>query len=212
MAQSSRRSRRLKAEASQQLISFSIRGETFAVPINLVSKVVPVDQVHSGFQPDGPGLATYLDRQISVLRLSHQLFSSDVPRLSGDSTASAPTKSSRHMLVIQSPTHEFVGLLIETPPALMRVPTSAFLPVPATYLQAGQLRCLGALINRPETSPMFLINIGELLGQVQQRRSHPAALQLDAVTPYSLPPSAAPPTAPRLLKEASQQGYPDPPE
>ncbi|MGB3614769.1 MAG: chemotaxis protein CheW, partial [Elainellaceae cyanobacterium] len=185
MAQSSRRSRRLKAEASQQLISFSIRGEAFAVPINLVNKVVTVDRVHYGLQSDGPGLVTYLDRQISVLQLGHQLFSSDVACLPGESTTSVQAQPPSHMLVIQSPTYELVGLLIETQPALIRVPTSAFLPVPTTYLQSGQLRCIGALINRQELPPMFLVNIGELLGQVHPR-SRPPVLKAEQVAPYSL--------------------------
>ncbi|MGF1513643.1 MAG: chemotaxis protein CheW [Elainellaceae cyanobacterium] len=168
MAHSSRRSRRLKAETNQQLIAFTVRGQQFAVPVGLVNKVVTVDHIYGGFDASQPGLASYLDRQISVINLSQRLFTTALPLLP-QSDAVSPLASLCYLLVIQSPTHEFIGLLVETQPSLIRVPTSAFAPVPATYLHAGQIRCIGAIISF-QNAPMFLINISEIL-QPQLPRS-----------------------------------------
>lgn len=171
MALSSRRSRRLKAEANQQLISFAVRRQQFAVPVGLVTKVTTVDQIYGGLEDDRPGLALYLDRQIPVINLGQRLFSTALPLLPEAATSASSSPVLRYLLVVQSLTQELVGLLVETQPALIRVPTSAFAPVPATYVESGNIRYIGAVINLKDSPPIFLINIGELL---QPQRPQPA--------------------------------------
>ncbi|MGF1537501.1 MAG: chemotaxis protein CheW [Elainellaceae cyanobacterium] len=195
MAHSTRRSRRLKAEANQQLISFAVRGQQFAVPVGLVTKVTTVDQIYGGLEDDKPGLALYLDRQIPVINLGRRLFLTALPLLPEVTSSASQAPVLRYLLVVQSLTHELVGLLVETQPALIRVPTSAFAPVPTTYIESGNIRYIGAVINLKASPPIFLINIGELL---QPQR--PLLAQNEGAA-RALGPAHAGQSAPRLLTE-----------
>ncbi len=189
MAHSSRRSRRLKAGANQQLISFVVRGEQFAVPVGLVEKVVTVNHIYGGLDANRPGLTMYSGQQISVVNLGERLFMTAPPPLIEATHVSLQPPVLRYLLIVPSPAHELVGLLVETQPTLIRVPTSAFSPVPATYLHGGQVRYVGAVIDL-QAALVFLINISELLQP--QPSSLPAA---------SLPGSAE--AGPRALGPAS---------
>lgn len=164
---SSRRSRR-RAEAKQPLIAFPVAGETFAVPIGLVSKVVAVEGHGHDLAQAGPRLLPYFDRQIAVIGLRHWLFPAAAPLepvAPNPSTQMTKDLANSHMLVVQS-SHELVGLLVMSQPALIRVPTAAFAPVPTAFLQGGRIRYIGAIVHRTEQDPIFLISIGDLLGQI----------------------------------------------
>ncbi|MEO0406323.1 MAG: chemotaxis protein CheW [Cyanobacteria bacterium P01_A01_bin.135] len=186
-----RRSLRRSTETRQQLIAFALRGEMFAVPIGLVHKVVAVNIPSGSLEDGGPRLVPYVERQIAAIRLSQWLFPLALPATEVPSQSSS---SDSHMLVVQSPNHELVGLLIANQPSLIRVSTSAFAPIPATFLQRGQIRYVGAMVNRGEQSPIFLISIGELMGELYP--------QFQAELP-----SQDPPRQPHALG-ASSTGYP----
>ena len=69
---------------------------------------------------------------------------------------------------------EAIGIPLNSPPSLQRVPLTAFRPLPPTYLAAGSIRCVSALIvsktaseidtlERSPEPPLFLLNLDLLL-------------------------------------------------
>jgi hypothetical protein len=78
------------------------------------------------------------------------------------------------LLIVQNSSGQVVGLPIEKPPSLQRVPTSAFAPLSASYIAEGNLRCVSALIKLSnEEPPLFLLNPEKL---VQPQQALPPAI------------------------------------
>jgi chemotaxis signal transduction protein len=172
----SRRSTRRKgAEATQQLIVFRLRNEGFALPIRAAQKVIPMGNVYGALGGTGVSLTLYQDQELLVIDPEHRIFRG-VPFQDSESLA-LPTECAsslqrttvqRYLLVVQSSTGKVVGLPIEEPPSLHRVPTSSFAPLTSDYISYGNIRCISALIKvNNDEPPLFLLNPDQLV-QPQQ--------------------------------------------
>jgi purine-binding chemotaxis protein CheW len=173
----SRRASNRKAEATQQLIVFRLNNEGFALPIRCVHKVIPMGNIYGGREGDGVGLTLYQDQELLVIDGYHRIFrrasSSDSPA----TDQSLPHKgqeeqpdmtSAGFLLIVQSPQGKLVGLPIDSPPSLQRVPESAFTPLTSTYMAEGNIRCASALIlQQNDEPPLFLLNPEKLVGSQQ---------------------------------------------
>ena len=172
---SSRRSARRHTVRSQQLIVFRVRNEGFALPIWAVQKVIPMGKTYGAATGRGVTLTLYQDQELIVIDAELRIFR-DAPNVSASSSAltestTLPTSDSqtqRYLLIVQSSQVKQVGLPIEEPPSLLRVPESAFSPLTKDYLAEGNIRCVSALIKLNEDeSPLFLLNPDQLV-QSQQ--------------------------------------------
>ena len=166
-----RKSRRI-AEVTQQLIVFRLHDEGFALPIRAVQKVIPMGKIYGAPGGAGVSLTLYQDRELIVIDVEHRIFRG---RPSKDSFKNAfhyqveetPTDTppaQHYLLIVQSSSGQLVGLPIEEPPSLQRVPQSAFAPLSPSYISEGNLRCVSALIKRNnDESALFLLNPDQLV-------------------------------------------------
>ena len=167
----SRRASNRKAEATQQLIVFRLNNEGFALPIRAVQKVIPISHIYGGSQGTGVGLTLYQDQELLVIDVEHRIFRSAPSK-------EAPKRALPHkgkeeqpdltlagfLLIVQSPQGKLVGLPIDSPPSLQRVPESAFTPLTSTYMAEGNIRCASALIlQQNDEPPLFLLNPEKLV-------------------------------------------------
>lgn len=180
----SRRVHRRQADAIQLLISFPLQQEWFALPIQVAQRVVPLQQVYGRAANGILGLTRYQNQEIVVLDVRSRIFSSPLPDLLPAVTGEGPV-AQPHLLIIDrlsgyAPAaaqcdrvpDELVGIRLEAPPVLRRVPRSAFSPIPATYLIESGIRCVSALVQSGELEPpLFFLNLEQLL----QVRSLPAS-------------------------------------
>ncbi|MEQ8752600.1 MAG: chemotaxis protein CheW [Coleofasciculus sp. G1-WW12-02] len=179
---SSRRSTNRKPQPTQQLIVFRLYTEGFALPIRAVQKVIPRGKIYGAPQGGAVGLTLYQDQELLVIDVDHRIFKgAEPPKLSlsssqRDAAESARTASEkweddteqRYLLIVQNRAGKIVGLPIDSPPSLQRVPESAFKPLTADYMAQGNLRCVSALVRQnPEDPPLFLLNPEQLI-QSQQ--------------------------------------------
>jgi purine-binding chemotaxis protein CheW len=177
----SRRSSRRLAQATQQIIVFRLRNEGFALPIMAVQKVIPLSQIYGAPGGGGVGLTLYQDRELIVIDSGQKIFRGEPSRDSSKSelpsqaeAALDETTQDRYLLIVQNSSGQVVGLPIEKPPSLQRVPTSAFAPLSASYIAEGNLRCVSALIKlSSEEPPLFLLNPEKL---VQSQQALPPAI------------------------------------
>ena len=171
----SRRASKRKAEATQQLIVFRLNNERFALPIRAVQKVIPMSHIYGGSQGAGVSLSLYQDQELLVIDVEHRIFRSapssysPKPALPHKGQEEQPDITlARFLLIVQSPQGKLVGLPIDSPPSLQRVPESAFTPLTSTYMAEGNIRCVSALIlQNNDEPPLFLLN-PEKLVQPQQ--------------------------------------------
>ena len=166
-----RKSRRI-AEVTQQLIVFRLHSEGFALPIRAVQKVIPMGFLYGAPGGTGVSLTLYQDRELIVIDVENRIFRG---RPSKDSFKNAfhyqaeetPTDTlpaQHYLLIVQSSSGQLVGLPIEEPPSLQRVPQSAFAPLSPSYISEGNLRCVSALIKRNnDESALFLLNPDQLV-------------------------------------------------
>lgn len=173
----SRRSNTRKAEATQQLIVFRLMNEGFALPIMAVQKVIPMGKIYGAPGQSGMSLTLYQDQELIVIDAGHRIFrgvqSQDSPTSDALGQSSAKQlddtpSEQRYLLIVQSSQGKLVGLPIEDPPSLQRVPESAFAPLTLEYISEGNIRCVSALIKQTnDKPPLFLLNPDQLV-QPQQ--------------------------------------------
>ena len=184
-----RKNRRLRTEATQQVIVFRLRNEGFALPIRAVQKVIPMDKVYGAPGGGGVSVTLYQDQELMVIDVGRRIFrgkpsdeslksnllppsplmgEGEPPSLHhadiGQPTSADSPSSSGYLLLVQSSRGQMVGLPIAEPPSLQRVPASAFAPLSASYLTEGNLRCVSALIKQiNDRPPLFLLNPDQLV-------------------------------------------------
>ncbi|MBW4514413.1 MAG: chemotaxis protein CheW [Timaviella obliquedivisa GSE-PSE-MK23-08B] len=204
MSRISQRLTNRRAEPLQKLIVFQIRHEWFAVLIQFAHKVVPLGLVY-GAPQGGINLTHYQDREVPVIDIERRVFSNvinlSLPSALTEASHSpkqaspqAVLESQRHLMLVEDAQGSLVGIPMNSPPLLRRVPKSAFSPVPAIYLAEGNIRCISALITVSESEPpFFLLNLDQVLQQ-------------GAIAPTHQPGNASrdlPEGAPRSLQQSA---------
>ncbi|NJR39119.1 MAG: chemotaxis protein CheW [Leptolyngbyaceae cyanobacterium CSU_1_4] len=176
MSRISQRLANRRAEPLQKLIVFQIRQEWFAVLIQFAQKVIPLGLVY-GAPQGGISLTHYQNHEIPVIDIEQRVFGKAV-NLSLPSALTEGSNSSeqnfplpvlenqRHLIIVEDAQGSLVGIPMNSPPTLRRVPKSAFSPVPAIYLAEGNIQCVSALITVSESEPpFFLLNLDQVLQQ-----------------------------------------------
>jgi chemotaxis signal transduction protein len=160
-----------------QMITFLVRQDWFALPIQVAQKVVPLAAVRSSTGSQGQGLILVDQQRLPTIDLEQHIYR-DLPLpslISPTAPAGAaadgglqgnagpaplatnvvafPQPSEipgdpRHVLIVRLPQmSESLGLVVSQTPLLQRVPETAFSPISATFLTLSQLRCVNAVIS-----------------------------------------------------------------
>lgn len=149
------RSRRFAArqkEATEQILAFRLRQEWFALPIDVVQKVVLLGKVYGDPNNTGVSLTLYQERELLVIDVGHRIF--------GQAPSQDLTEEqTRYLLIVQNTKGDLVGLPVDSPPALRRVSQSAFKALPKAYLDRGNIQCISSkTIELEDGTPLFLLD------------------------------------------------------
>jgi len=151
----SRRFAKGQREVTLHLIAFRLRQEWFALPIASALKVVPLGNVYGDPQHQGIAVTVYQGVELLVLDVGHRIFQ-DSPSL--DLTAGV-----HYLLIVQNAGGDLVGIPLESPPSIRRVPESAFKPLPDSYINYGNIKCVSELVVEERDQPaLFLLNPEQL--------------------------------------------------
>lgn len=168
----SRRKTRRIAEATQQVIVFRLQDEGFALPIRAVQKVIPMGKISGAPGGAGVSLTLYQDQELIVIDVERRIFRraqredslKSALHHQTEEVAQDTPEEQHYLLIVQSSQGQLVGLPIEEPPSLQRVPESAFTPLSSSYISEGNLRCVSVLIKRNnDEPPLFLLNPDQLV-------------------------------------------------
>ncbi|NET56699.1 MAG: chemotaxis protein CheW [Symploca sp. SIO2E6] len=169
-----RRSSARQARATQQVIVFHLENEGFALPIMAVQKVIPMGEVYGASGGAGVGITLYQDQELMVIDVKRRIFRETLSQdfsggnLSLRSTEQPSEVAERYLLIVQDSQGKLVGLPIDAPPSLQRVPESAFSPLTSDYINEGNIRCVSALIiPHNDKPPLFLLNPNQLVHSQQ---------------------------------------------
>lgn len=172
------RSQRLatvKTETTEQMITFCLRKEWFALPILAVQKVITLGKIYGDPQNTGVSITAYEEKEIVVVDVAKFIFqdfsSSDIDTFSTKTELERDVSTfipsfldweQQHYLVIiniNENTEELLGLPIKDQPVMRRVTKSNFKALPKAYLNQGNIKCVSKeIIELPEHPPIFLIN------------------------------------------------------
>lgn len=164
------RSRRLnpqKREVTQRLITFKLRKENFAIPLEQVQKVTTIDRVYGDPKGSGVGLTIYQGQELVVIDVGQRIFGDEPCDYSSqdnsdreDTKLDTATKGgAKYILILQLPNNSQIGLPIDSSPTLQSVPLSAFKDLPALYAEHGNIHCVSSLsIETSDRPPMFLLD------------------------------------------------------
>jgi chemotaxis signal transduction protein len=169
------RSRRLatqQTEATQRLITFKLGAETFALPLDRVHKVTVLDRLYGDPQNTGVSLTTYQGRELVVIDVGQRIFGK-LPQVlppadrkhSIQAMATARDADPiRYLLILQPEPNRLLGLPIDSPPSIQSVQLSAFQPLPAIYLEHGNIDCVSKMsIDSPDRPSIFLLDVDLLM-------------------------------------------------
>jgi purine-binding chemotaxis protein CheW len=167
------RSRRLnpqKTEATQRLLTFKLRQETFALPLDRIYKVTTIDRVYGDPNRSGVGLTIYQGQELVVIDVGQRIFGDEPFDYSAQSTIdsadtdSTPTSNSdrkevKYISIVQTPDHGLIGLPMDSAPSLQSVALSAFRELPKIYTERGNIHCVSLFsIETADRPPMFLLD------------------------------------------------------
>ena len=176
------RSRRLaaqKTEATQRLIIFKLRAETFALSLDLVRKVTTLDapgerlsqRLYGDPNQTGVSLTTYQGRELVVIDVGYRIFGKSEPVLStlpnSETAVELPAAAVRYLLILQPEPDRLIGLPIDSPPSIQSLQLSAFRPLPDIYRQQSKIHCVSALsIDLPDRPSIFLLDVAALAAPI----------------------------------------------
>ena len=151
------RTRRLaaqQAEATQRMIIFQLRQETFAIPLDQVSKATTFDRLYGDANHAGVTLTTHQGRELVAIDVGAKIF--------GDSATVLPPLKNlpvavdnnvSHLLIFQREDEQFIGLPIDSPPSIRSIAASAFRPLTDIDSQYSNLHCVSAIsIDHPDAA------------------------------------------------------------
>ena len=142
----------------QQLITFLLGKEQFSIPIDFVDKVTTLDKVYGDPQQKGVSLTNYQGRELIVIDVAQRIFGVT------DIGNNQPNNEVRFLLILKNRDNDILGLPIDSHPSIIRVPKSAFIPLPDIYLTQGNIHCISSTIIKVESqSPYFVLDINQLL-------------------------------------------------
>ncbi len=146
----------------QQYVTFRLRVAWFAVPIQNIYRIIPLEK-HI------PKL-TFLGKNVPIVDLGKILFGNtkiqakDIPQLVVNG---APVVSKPSMVIIRDPDENLVAILCNSQPALQMVTQDQLVPLPPTYSQRWKVDFINLMTLPSENTPsFFIINSDRLITKI----------------------------------------------
>ncbi|MEO1134247.1 MAG: chemotaxis protein CheW [Cyanobacteria bacterium J06639_1] len=163
-----RRSRSRTAEATRQVLTFKLQDEWFALPLEAVRKVSVLGDIYGDGNHSGISLTVFEGRELVVVDVARRIFSqSDIGSSQSNAAGAIASNNSTapsFLIVVSNSEDNWVGLPTQTPPAVRRIPASAFTPLPETYRAAGTIQYVSSLAVQTEGEPpMFVLDRDRLI-------------------------------------------------
>lgn len=157
-------------EPTLRLLAFPIRQHWFCIPLAIARRVLPKEPLDHNSLPDLIQLKNETIPVLDAASLVYGTHASQLPEANAVTPAPLPPSAPvPHILVVEGPEDDSVGLLIDGQPVLRRLRPSSFSPVPPLYLQVHQMRGILSVVNPdpqvPDSpsQPMFLLAMESLI-------------------------------------------------
>lgn len=142
----------------QHLVIFKLRQEWFAVAVTSVYKVIPFPKLYEAPHHKGVILTNYQDREILVIDVGQKIFG-ELPQ----NFADIRNLEAQYLLILGINDNNLIGLPIDSIPSVKRIPESAFMDIPESYLSTGNIHFIGDKMIKTEEFPrVFCLEILKL--------------------------------------------------
>lgn len=132
-------------QESLRVITFKVMDYVFALPIELVIKIVLCPNINHPLQ-QGVGIVDLESETIALLDLSYK-FANSANQLT------TRLEQSRHFLIVaHTKTGEPCGFLVDNAPCLQEIPVSTIRPLPYSYRQVAGLEFVNRIGELNQTS------------------------------------------------------------
>ncbi|BAU64297.1 hypothetical protein STA3757_16690 [Stanieria sp. NIES-3757] len=159
----SRRFANKQQETTQQMITFRLRREWFALPILTIHKVVFLGEIYGDPHRTGISITKYEGREILVIDVGKRIFNNapEVKLVSEQTDSELPLsvlEQRRYLIILYSEEQNLIGLPIDSQPIMRYATQSAFKVLPENYLVQGNIQCVSSqIIDLPDHPPIFLL-------------------------------------------------------
>jgi chemotaxis signal transduction protein len=158
----SRRFANRAAEVTVQLITFRLRQDWFALPIDAVQRVASV-QSGDLISNESGIMVNRVDQQaLNLIDVDQRIFG-QAELSPKDANLSAEPQQDPCFIILQPQEGETFGFPIDSRPQLRRVPQSLIIPLSSAHPGYKQLKSVAFIVNQTEdTQPLFLLDPAQL--------------------------------------------------
>ncbi len=160
-----RPTRKKVAKHLRQFISFRLRQEWFALPIEAVERITFMGEVYGNSPEAGLGLTLYKGEQLLLVDVGHYLF--------GEEPSRSQLPAEQFLLImLDVQKHQFVGIPIDSPPVLKKILPESIESLPERYQSDGKIRCVSsATVQSDDRSLLFLLDSTRLFTALSKTMS-----------------------------------------
>jgi hypothetical protein len=165
-----------RAEAKQRLIVFQLQSVTFALALDGVVKVTPLERLYGDVAGTEAIFITYQGQEIAAIDTSVKIFGQPptvIPSLDEFRTIDPLAHEGSYSIVLQSADRGLIGLPIDSKPSITSIAFSAFVPVlepssPDSLAQPlprsiDNIQCVKSIYHREDRSSIHLLDTTLLL-------------------------------------------------
>lgn len=159
----SRRFASRQIKSTQQIVSFCLGNQWFALPILALQKVISLEDIELEFEATGIGSIEYEHRDLLVIDPAQHIFN----RLPRDSQPSFNFQASPYLIIMQDHRDNAIGLPISSQPVMYRVRESDFKALSQTDLQPTQIPNYSSqAIKISDRQSLLLLDLQPLIQQL----------------------------------------------
>ena len=152
----SKRFAKRPTEVRQQIVAFCCHQHWFALPIDVIDKVIAVQDIDD----DLP--ITYQGEDLTIIDLGYQFFGEAKDENNGLGLSPRQTSQIQCLLIVKVNSKKLWGIPLDSPPEILRVTPSAFTTVSTTKLAIKNLSYISSIILLPERPSLSFLDLQQL--------------------------------------------------
>jgi chemotaxis signal transduction protein len=167
-----RRNAKRPTESTQQMITFCLRQQWFALPMAVVKRVSTLHSFANGSSKQLETVASEEDKKLikinaeqTIFLKARSIFNSQAQARSQASNIQASNiqEPDRFSIVFQIPNGMFYALTISSAPRMQRIPPESIVPFSPTDMSIEPMECISGVVKQPDgLQTIYLLNPEQL--------------------------------------------------
>jgi chemotaxis signal transduction protein len=160
-----RRNAKRPVESTQQMITFCLRQQWFALPMAVVKRVSTLYSSDNGSSKQLETIASEEDAELIKINAEQTIFlkARSIFNSQARSQSSNIQEPDRFSIVFQTPNGMFYALTISSAPKMQRIPPESIVPFSPTDMSIEPMECISGVVKQTDNlKTLYLLNPEQL--------------------------------------------------